>query len=90
MRRLMLLIETTRQALRVTSRLEEAVPSLLLEETGGRRVHIEPDLDENADVVPREPLVVETDTGARRAREVARQRTTELLDRLEVEAVEGQ
>jgi hypothetical protein len=60
LRRLILLIEATERALAMSTRLERAVPELLLEGTGGRRVRIEPDPEET-DPRLRPPLVIDRD-----------------------------
>lgn len=89
LRRLVLLIEATQRALAMSSALEQAVPNLLLQETGGRRVHIEQDPEDAADVPRRPPIVLERDTDALRAQETARTRTHQRLERLLGEAVES-
>jgi hypothetical protein len=88
LRRLVMLIEAAQRALAMTTRLEREVPQLLLRETGGRRVHIEPDRESGGDPRLHPPIIIERDTPQRAEREFATERTLGLLSRLLNEARE--
>ena len=81
-RRLVMLIEATQRALAMSTLLEREVPELLLRETGGHRVHIEPDREGGGDPRLRPAIIIERDTAEREERDIARERVHGLLARL--------
>ena len=89
LRRLVLLIEATRRALVMSSALERAVPELLLRETEGRWVHIEPDPEGVVDDRLHPRIVIARDPDEDEARQTARELTRAWLDRLLREALDG-